>query len=67
MTASMAQGVLAIFFLIIAVCTFLLKGRQYPTAITATLFGLFFAATDWGVAVTDWIRDLAIDIFQAAS
>lgn len=67
MSASMAQGVLAILFLIIAICTFLLQGKQYPTFIAACLFGMFFAATDWGHSLTAWVRDIAVNIFQAAS
>lgn len=67
MSASMVQGVLAILFLVIAVCTFLLQGKQWPTFITAGLFGMCFAATDWGSGLMTWLRELAIGIFQAAS
>lgn len=67
MSASLVQGVLAVLFGVIAVCTFLLKGRQYPTAISACLFGMFFAATDWGAGLTEWVRTFALGIFKAAS
>jgi hypothetical protein len=67
MSAGMTQGVLAILFLVIAVCTFLLQGKQWPTFISACLFGMCFAATDWGTGLMGWIRALAMNIFQAAS
>lgn len=67
MSTAQVQGVLAVLFLVIAVCTFLLQGKQYPTFISAALFGMFFAATDWGSGLMTWVRGLAIGIFQAAS
>ena len=42
MSSSTVQGVLACMFLVIAICTFLLQGKQWPTFISAVLFGMFF-------------------------
>jgi hypothetical protein len=67
MSEAQVQGVLAVLFLVIAICTFLLQGRQYPTFIAACLFGMAFASTGWGAALMGWLRGIAIGIFTAAS
>ncbi len=65
MTAAAAQAVLTLIFGVIAICTFLLKGRQWPTFITAGLFGMFAGSTDWGAGLMGWCGELARNIVQS--
>ncbi|MDF5759402.1 hypothetical protein [Spongiactinospora sp. TRM90649] len=53
MTIATATTVLLICSGILAVATFLIQGRQWPTAIAACVFGLFLASTPVGDMVTD--------------
>ncbi|MGP4027284.1 hypothetical protein [Actinomadura sp. 3N407] len=43
----MPQETQALIFFIIAVCTFMLKGKQWPTFITAGIMGFFLAGAGW--------------------
>ncbi len=67
MTAAAAQAVLTVIFGIIAICTFLLKGRQWPTFITAGLFGMFAGSTAWGSELMGWCAAFARTIIQSMS
>jgi hypothetical protein len=61
------QGFLTLLLGVIAVCTFLLKGRQWPTFITAGLFGMFAGSTAWGAGLMGWVSALATTLVQALS
>jgi hypothetical protein len=67
MTPAATQAVLTLILGIIAVCTFLLKGRQWPTFITACLFGMFAGSTAWGSGLMGWCGDLVRSIIQSMS
>ncbi|MFI6595031.1 hypothetical protein ACIBHX_02215 [Nonomuraea sp. NPDC050536] len=67
MSSSTVQGVLACMFLVIAVCTFLLQGKQWPTFISAMLFGMFFGGTEWGIGLMKWVAALGLNVFKAMS
>ncbi|GII65375.1 hypothetical protein Ssi03_75340 [Sphaerisporangium siamense] len=67
MTAAAMQAVLTLIFGVIAVCTFMLKGRQWPTFITACLFGMFFGTTTWGRTIGAWISEFAAGIIKGLS
>lgn len=67
MTIGAMQGFLTLLLGVVAVCTFLLKGRQWPTAVTAALFGMFFGGTAWGAGLMGWVAALAGTLVQALS
>ncbi|WP_068925069.1 hypothetical protein [Planobispora rosea] len=67
MTAATMQGFITLMLFVIAVCTFLLKGRQWPTFITAGLFGMFFGSTAWGSGLMGWVSALASTLVGAIS
>ncbi|MGW5689255.1 hypothetical protein [Nonomuraea sp. NPDC003754] len=67
MSASLAQGVLAVLFLIIAICTFMLQGKQWMTFIPAVLFGMFFGGTEWGAGIMRWVSSIAMNLFRSMS
>jgi len=59
------QAVLCLILGVVAVCTFLLKGRQWPTFITACLFGMFVGGTGWGGAVMRAVSSVTSQIIGA--
>lgn len=58
MTTSAAYAVLMIVSGTGAVASFLIQGRQWPTAITATIFGIFLGATAAGIDFAEWLAEL---------
>lgn len=58
MTTTAAYAVLMIVFGTAAAASFLIQGRQWPTFLTAALFGIFLGATEGGIAVAEWLADL---------
>lgn len=67
MTADQVQGVLAFVFLVVAVATFLLQGKQWPTFISAVLFGMFFGGTMWGASLMRWLAGIGTNIIRGMS
>ena len=47
----MTEAMICVLLGVIAVCTFWLKGKQWPTFITATVFGIFLGTTPIGSAL----------------
>jgi len=45
------QAMLCLLLAVIAIATFVLKGKQWPTFISAGLLGVFLGATDPGNAL----------------
>lgn len=62
MTTEAAYAVLMIVFGTMAVASFLIQGRQWPTAITAAMFGIFLGATSAGIGIAEWAAGLLKDI-----
>lgn len=65
MNAATAQAVICLILAIIAVATFLLQGKQWPTFISATLFGMFAGSTDWGGAVMKWVSAMLTQLIKS--
>jgi len=57
----MTTAAITVILGVIAVCTFWMKGKQWPTFITATLFGIFLGTTPVG----SWARDLVENLMGA--
>jgi hypothetical protein len=62
MTTATAYAVLMIVFGTMAIASFLIQGRQWPTAITAAIFGIFLGATSAGEAVAAALADFLQNI-----
>ncbi|GIH69416.1 hypothetical protein [Sphaerimonospora thailandensis] len=57
----MTTAVITFVLGIIAVATFMIKGRQWPTFITAVLFGLYLGTTPVG----EFIKGIVKSFFTA--
>ncbi len=67
MTAGQMQGVICFVLGVVAIATFMLKGKQYPTFITAGLFGMYAGSTEWGGAIMRAVSNLAVQVIGAMS
>lgn len=52
----MTHGVITFILALIAIGTFVLKGKQWPTFITATLFGIYLGSTFIGEGLKDAVE-----------
>lgn len=52
----MTQVAVTFILGVVAIATFMLKGKQWPTFITAGLFGIFLGATPLGAGLMDLIN-----------
>lgn len=63
MTTATAYAVLLLLSGVLAIASFLIQGRQWPTFLAATAFGIFLGATTAGEtiaqALADFLRHLA--------
>ncbi|MEU7743355.1 hypothetical protein [Nonomuraea sp. NPDC049158] len=65
MNAATVQAVICLILGIVAVATFMIKGKQWPTFITATLFGMYAGATTWGGAITRAVTSMAGQLLRS--
>jgi hypothetical protein len=67
MTADTMQVMLGILLATIAIATFVLKGKQWPTFISATLLGMFLGSTSAGTAVVKNLAESVASILKNLS
>jgi hypothetical protein len=58
------QAMLCLLLAVIAIATFVLKGKQWPTFISATLLGLFLGATKAGDVVVTWVSGVVVNVLK---
>lgn len=63
----MTQGVICLVLGIIAIATFLLQGKQWPTFISAILLGMFLGSTAFGGAVMGWVTSMLSTLTRTLS
>lgn len=65
MNAATLHAVIVLILGILAVATFMIQGKQWPTFIFATLFGMFFGSTEWGQAISDNVAAVVTGIIRS--
>lgn len=58
----MTQFAMTVILGVAAWCTFVLQGKQWPTFILATLFGIFLGTSEIGGS----LRELGVWLFKTA-
>jgi hypothetical protein len=64
MNAATMQAMLCMLLAVIAIATFVLKGKQWPTFISAGLLGLFLGATNFGNTAVESMAGMFVALLQ---
>jgi len=65
MNAAVVQALLCILLATIAIATFVLKGKQWPTFISAGFMGLFLGATTAGTGLVGWLSGVVVNVLKS--